>query len=70
MGAAIGHGQVWFEESAPVETPIFDRTALPIGTRMDGPVIITQLDSTTLVPPGATVTVDIALNLLMELAND
>lgn len=70
LGAAIGHGQVWFEESAPVETPIFDRTALPIGTRMDGPVIITQLDSTTLVPPGATVTVDIALNLLMELAND
>ena len=70
LGAAIGHAQVWFEESAPVETPIFDRTALPIGTRMDGPAIITQLDSTTLVPPGATVTVDTALNLLMELAND
>ena len=70
LGAAIGHAQVWFEESAPVETPIFDRTALPIGTRMDGPVIITQLDSTTLVPPDATVTVDTALNLLMELAND
>jgi N-methylhydantoinase A len=60
---------VWFEEAAPVETPIYDRTTLPIGTRLDGPAIISQLDSTTVIPPGATVTVDKALNLLMELGN-
>lgn len=69
LGSPVELTQVWFEEKAPVETPIYDRTALPIGTRLDGPAIITQLDSTTLVPPDATVTVDAALNLLMELGN-
>lgn len=69
LGAPIERTQVWFEEAAPVETPIYDRTTLPIGTRLDGPAIISQLDSTTVIPPGATVTVDKALNLLMELGN-
>ena len=42
---------------------------LPAGTRLDGPVIITQLDATTVVPPRATVTVDPALNLIVEIEN-
>ncbi|WP_244644133.1 hydantoinase/oxoprolinase family protein [Azorhizobium oxalatiphilum] len=59
---------VWFDESGPVPTPLYDRAGLPAGTVLAGPAIITQLDSTTVVPPWATVTVDAALNLIMEIA--
>lgn len=70
MGAPLDMTQVWFDEAAPVETPMYDRTTLPVGTVLTGPAIITQLDSTTVVPPGATVTVDRALNLMMEIGHD
>jgi N-methylhydantoinase A len=33
-------------------TPVLARASLGAGTRLDGPVIVTQLDATTLVPPG------------------
>ena len=33
-------------------TPIYDRAALGAGDEFDGPAIVTQLDATTLVPPG------------------
>lgn len=65
----IAVSKVWFDETAAVDTPIYERTTLPIGTELRGPVIITQFDSTTVVPPDATVRVDAALNLIMELAN-
>lgn len=70
LGAPVQVTKVWFDEDAPVDAPIYERTALPVGTTLAGPVIITQLDATTVVPPGATVTVDAALNLLMELSHD
>ena len=62
-----GTARTWFSEDAPLDTPIHERTGLPVGTRIDGPAIITQFDSTTVVPPGATVSVDAALNLIMEI---
>ena len=40
-----------------LETPVIDRDALGAGTSFPGPAILTQLDATTLVPPGWTVTV-------------
>lgn len=58
---------VWFDESCPVPTPIYARNTLETGTRMRGPAIITQFDTTTVVPPWATLIVDPALNLLMEI---
>lgn len=61
--------QVWFSADGSVPTPLFDRNGLPPGTRLQGPAIITQLDSTTVVPPGATVIVDDASNLIMEIGN-
>lgn len=60
---------VWFDETAPVDTPVHDRDGLPVGTTLRGPVIVTQLDATTVVPPGARIAVDEALNLLMEIGN-
>lgn len=68
--APVATARVWFDEAAPVDTPIHERTALPVGTELYGPVIITQFDSTTVVPPKARVRVDAALNLIMEIGNE
>lgn len=48
---AYGHAVVhWASGTAP--TPVHDRAALGAGDRFDGPTVVTQLDATTLVPPG------------------
>ena len=33
-------------------TPLYDRAKLPVGSRIEGPAIVLQVDSTTVVPPG------------------
>jgi N-methylhydantoinase A len=58
---------VWFDETGPVKTPMFNRSGLAVDTRIDGPAIITQLDATTVVPPWTRIKVDAALNLIMEI---
>ncbi|MBW5434073.1 hydantoinase/oxoprolinase family protein [Bradyrhizobium canariense] len=60
---------VWFDDSGPTPTPMYDRAGLPAGTTIEGPAIITQLDSTTVVPPRAELRVDAALNMIMEMKN-
>ncbi len=40
------------------ETPVYARQKLPAGCRFDGPAIVSQLDATTLVPPGWSAEVD------------
>ena len=35
-----------------VDTPLYERTALPASARLAGPAILLQLDATTLIPPG------------------
>ncbi|MGD9861686.1 MAG: hydantoinase/oxoprolinase family protein [Pseudodonghicola sp.] len=49
--AAFDHAPVHFA-SGTVETPLVDRATLGAGARFDGPMILTQLDTTTVVPPG------------------
>jgi N-methylhydantoinase A len=66
--AAPLNGLVWFGGDRPVETSIVDRASLGPGDSLTGPVIITQFDSTTVVPPGAAAHVDEAGNLIMELS--
>ena len=44
----------------------YDRKRLLAGNRVEGPAIIEQLDSTTVVPPGVVATVDPIGNLLLE----
>jgi N-methylhydantoinase A len=61
-------GPAWFGGDLPVETSIIDRGSLGPGDSLAGPVIITQFDSTTVVPPGAKAHVDEAGNLIMELS--
>ena len=40
------------------ETPIYDRSALPAGCRLDGPAVIEEFGSTSVVFPGQTLEVD------------
>ncbi len=63
--ARIGKRPVWFE-SGWVETPIYQRDALPPGGVFDGPAIVEQLDATTVIEPGSHVDIDRFGNLLIE----
>jgi N-methylhydantoinase A len=64
---AAGSRPVHFDSSgAAVETPLYVRSDLPAGARIEGPAIIDQLDSTTVVPPGWRAEVDEWLNIRMH----
>ena len=54
---------VFDEIDEAVEAPVFVRDALPAGATIEGPAVIDQLDSTTLVPPGIRAEVDEWLNI-------
>lgn len=43
---------VVFDDASERQVPVFDRSALPVGMVVDGPAVIEEFDSTTLVPPG------------------
>lgn len=62
---------VHFEESdTALDTPVYQREGLPAGATVEGPAIIDQLDSTTVVPPGWSAQVDEWLNLRMSQKED
>ena len=63
--AKVGNRKVVFSDQA-IETNIYDRNHLVPGNRIKGPAIIEQLDSTTVVWPDQTASVDRYLNLLLE----
>ncbi|MBN7776279.1 hydantoinase/oxoprolinase family protein [Nitratireductor aquimarinus] len=50
---AYDHAPVQFADGTR-DVPLIDRNTIGAGTRFDGPVILTQLDTTILVPPGWT----------------
>jgi N-methylhydantoinase A len=54
-------------ELETLATPFYRRDALPLDTPVAGPAIILQTDSTTVVPPGATVSADRGGNLILTL---
>ena len=51
---AYGTAEVHWVAGAAL-TPLYDRATLGAGDEFDGPAIVTQLDTTTLVPPGWSV---------------
>lgn len=63
------HVGVWFSSEGAVAARVYRRAGLHAGTVIPGPAIITQLDSTTVVPPDAVVRLDDALNMIMELSD-
>ena len=58
---------VWFDQNRPAKTPIYDRTGLGISTKISGPAIIEQFDSTTVVFPDDELNIDKALNLIISI---
>ncbi|HUF79924.1 MAG TPA: hydantoinase/oxoprolinase family protein, partial [Burkholderiales bacterium] len=61
----IGTREVWFSRN--IQTKVFLRNDLGPGIRIAGPAIIQELSSATIVPPGATASVDPQENILLEL---
>ena len=54
-------GQAWFRvggELQEVATRYYDRASLQAGNRLEGPTIVHQYDSTTVIPPGLTASID------------
>lgn len=52
-----GHREVVFAGSVEPRVPVFERSALPAGAVIEGPAVIEEFDSTTLVTPGYMVEV-------------
>ncbi len=68
-GALKLTADAWFEKNgkpAKFKTKFYERTELLAGNKIAGPAIITQFDSTSVVPPGYTAEVDPHGNLLIK----
>lgn len=57
---------VWFEADRATDTRFVDRSALAPGAKLEGPMVVTQFDATTLVPPGSLLTMEASGSLLIE----
>jgi N-methylhydantoinase A/oxoprolinase/acetone carboxylase beta subunit len=70
--AAFRHeGEAWFRVSGrldQVPTRYYDRAALRAGNRLEGPAIVNQYDSTTVVPPGVAAHVDRFGNIVIAVS--
>ncbi|MCB1744171.1 MAG: hydantoinase/oxoprolinase family protein, partial [Gammaproteobacteria bacterium] len=65
---AVAHRAVWFDSESSVQTPIYVRDALAPGHCLQGPCVVEQLDTTTVVFPGDTLRVDELGNLILNIA--
>ncbi|MDJ0709188.1 MAG: hydantoinase/oxoprolinase family protein [Woeseiaceae bacterium] len=63
---AIIHETKFYYEQEWHDAQIYDRGKLGVGTVVDGPAIVSEMDSTTLVLPGHAATVDKVGNLLIN----
>lgn len=64
--ARIGVRQAWFPQTGTyMETPVYDRAGLGPGASIDGPAIVEQMDTTTVVMPGQTLRADDHGNLVL-----
>ena len=69
QAAIAGHRDVWLPEAAGfVACPVYDREQLDCGHRFQGPAIVEQMDTTTIVLPDQQARVDPYLNLILEAA--
>jgi N-methylhydantoinase A/oxoprolinase/acetone carboxylase beta subunit len=68
--AALRHeGDAWFLTDGSLEqvaTRYYDRAALKAGNRLEGPAIVNQYDSTTVIPPGIGARVDSSGNIVID----
>jgi N-methylhydantoinase A len=61
----IGQREVWFK-GKPCPTDLYDRASFSAGAEFAGPAIVEQIDSTVVVPPNTSASVDQYMNLLIR----
>ena len=64
--ARKGTRKVWFRDHDFIDCTIYERGRLPAGAVFDGPAIVEQPDTTTVMPPGTHCTVDRWGNLVIK----
>jgi N-methylhydantoinase A len=64
--ALKGRRRVWYKDSGFVEASIYERGRLPVGSSFDGPAIVEQPDTTSVLPPGTHCRVDEYGNLIIQ----
>ncbi len=64
--AYIGEREVYFDDDNPQKTIVLDREKLDFGNFLQGPAIIVEYTSTTIVPPGWSCKVDCYKNLILS----
>ena len=67
--ARKGSRKVYFD-GVWLDTSLYVREALPVGATIPGPAIVTQLDTTVLIDPGSTATVDSLGNLVIAVGGN
>ena len=66
-GAIVGRREVWLPEAGGfVSCPVYDRDRLRPGNRVSGPLVVEQMDTTTIVLPGMVGWIDPYLNAILE----
>jgi N-methylhydantoinase A len=66
--ARAGERLAYFAPGGFAPTAVFDRARLPAGARVEGPAIVEQVDTTTVIPPGHAATVEATGNLRIRRA--
>jgi N-methylhydantoinase A/oxoprolinase/acetone carboxylase beta subunit len=67
-GGLKGRRRAWFPETGGwTECAVYDRYALAPGARLEGPAIVEERESTSVLPPGTSAAVDEYANLLVTL---
>jgi N-methylhydantoinase A len=59
----------WRDGAGFVQTPVYERAALGIGTRLAGPLVVEERESTTVVAPGGSLEVDAQRNLVISVGD-
>src|SRR5699024_9043640 len=58
----------YFEETGGfINTPIYHRPSVPVGSIISGPAVVEQLDSTVIIPPDFVAEVDNYKNIIISL---
>ena len=61
----MGTATIWFADGVH-DTSLYERDRLRAGNHFDGPAVVYQYDTTTLLPPGWSAWVDGRRNLILE----
>lgn len=65
--ALKGHRKVYFESSGFLDCPVYNRYKMPPGFSKEGPMIVEEKESTTVIGLNCTVGVDKFLNIIIDL---